>query len=188
MPVQSAFHIAERLFAISGDLWCVAPVIIMVFEDISCSSCLARVLYRNHQFLPVHLGIVECFTCFSLWIVWLCAYVCIASLVSELLLIASAFYCILTCVMFVCQISQYTDCVALGMCVPVDPIFHYVLGVEGSVKRSLLNRNQWSFWSVWCLFARFHSFVVRLAPAIMSGMTGSFYVSYAGKWCVYIFC
>lgn len=46
--------------------------------------------------------------------------------------------------MFVCQIWQFTDCVALGMCVPTDPFFHYVLGVEGSVIRSLLNRN-WLF-------------------------------------------
>lgn len=43
----------------------VTPVIIMVFEDISCSSCLARVLYRNHQFLPVHLVILECLTFIS---------------------------------------------------------------------------------------------------------------------------
>lgn len=71
-------------------------------------------------------------------------YVCIASLVFELLVFASAFYCGLTCVMFVCRIWQFTDCVALGMCVPTDPIFHYVLGVEGSVVRSLLNRN-WLF-------------------------------------------
>ena len=41
----------------------VAPVIIMVFEDISCDSCLARFQYRNHQFL--HLDILECFTFIS---------------------------------------------------------------------------------------------------------------------------
>jgi len=46
--------------------------------------------------------------------------------------------------MFVYQTWQFTDCVAHGMCVPTDPIFHYVFGVEGSVTRSLLNRN-WSF-------------------------------------------
>lgn len=66
------------------------------------------------------------------------------NLVFELLLFASAFYCVLKCVTFVCQIWQFTDFVALGMCVPTDPMFHYVLGVEGSVIRSLLNGN-WLF-------------------------------------------
>jgi hypothetical protein len=44
--------------------------------------------------------------------------------------------------MFVCQIRQFTDRLALGLCVPTDPIFRYVFGVEGSVIRLLLNRNR----------------------------------------------
>jgi len=199
MPVQSAFHIAERLFAISGDLWCVLLIRSLWHQSLSWCLRIFRAILVLREFYIGTTSFCQCIwlswnasrlsaNSISLWIVWLCAYVCIASLVFELLLIASAFYCVLKCVMFVCQISQFTDCVALGMCVPIDPIFHYVLGVEGSVKLSLLNRNWWSFWSVWCLFARFHSFVVCLAPSIMSVMTVSFYVSYAGKWCVYIFC
>jgi hypothetical protein len=98
------------------------------------------------------------------------------------------------CVMLVCQIWQFIDCLALGLCVPTDPIFYCVLCVEGSVVCSLLNRNQLFgppyvvdlFWSLCCLFARFHSFVVRLASFIMSVVTGSFYFSCTG--CVYIFC
>jgi hypothetical protein len=67
----------------------------MVFEDISSISCLARVVYLNHQFC-------QCIrvswnasrlsaNSISLWIIWLCAYVCIASLVFDLLIFGSAF-------------------------------------------------------------------------------------------------
>lgn len=203
LPVQSAFHIAEHLFAISGDLWCVLLIrspwhqsyhgvwgYFLQFlssessvsePPISASAFGYLGVLRVYRLIP---SVYRMFGSVRMYVlqVWYLSY-------SFLLVRFNMRY------IYLPDLTVYRLCGSWHVRAN-RPNFSLCAWCWRVCYKFVTERELfiWTtvhgdlFGSVCCLFARFHSFIVRLAPFIMSIMTDSFYVSYTGKWCVYIFC